>query len=41
MKCAKYGKLIEIKDLLEEKLQGLGAGEDVTVQFDFDPMNVM
>ncbi len=41
VKCAKYGKLIEIKDLLEEKLQGLGAGEDVTVQFDFDPMNVM
>lgn len=37
VKCGKYGKLIEIKDMAEEKLQEWQRQE--TVQFDFDPMN--
>jgi len=40
VKCAKYDKLITIKDTLEEKLQ---EWQIVTeqVQFDFNPMNPM
>lgn len=37
VKCPEYGKLVQIKDLLEaQRLSG-----DDTVQFDFDPMNTM
>ena len=40
VKCSKYGKLIRIKDLLEEKIQQVQpAGE--TVQFDFNPINII
>ncbi len=40
VKCEKYGKLIEIKDLLEEKIGGLQLKTE-QVQFDFDPMNTL
>jgi primosomal protein N' (replication factor Y) len=40
LKCGKYDKLIEIKDHLEEKLQEWQPAE-VSVQFDFDPMNTL
>lgn len=40
VKCAKYDRLVGIKDRLEEKIQEWqSAGE--SVQFDFDPMNTM
>lgn len=40
VKCAKYDKLIQVKDLLEEKIQGMQLTNEL-VQFDFDPMNTM
>ncbi|MCM1045070.1 MAG: primosomal protein N' [Candidatus Gastranaerophilales bacterium] len=40
VKHGKYERLIYIKDVLEEKLQFLPAREE-TVQFDFDPMNIL
>ncbi|MCM1188029.1 MAG: primosomal protein N' [bacterium] len=40
VKCAKYGKLIEVKDLLEEAVRTLQLKTE-TVQFDFDPVNTM
>lgn len=40
VKCAKYGRLVEVKDLLEQRIQGLQLKTE-TVQFDFDPMNTM
>lgn len=40
VKCAKYDKLVEVKDLLEEKL-GERQPRTETVQFDFDPVNTM
>ena len=39
-KCAKYDKLVSIKDMLEEKIQGMQLKSEL-VQFDFDPMNTM
>ena len=39
VKCSEYDKLIQIKDLAEGKIQEWQRLE--TVQFDFDPMNVM
>ena len=39
IKYGKYGKLVQIKDVLEEKLSQYQGRE--IVQFDFDPMNVM
>ena len=39
IKYGKYGKLVQIKDVLEEKLSQYQGRENV--QFDFDPMNVM
>lgn len=40
LKCAKYDKLVSIKDMLEEKIQGMQLKAEL-VQFDFDPMNTM
>lgn len=40
VKCGKYDKLIQIKDLLEEKIQGMQLVNEM-VQFDFDPMNTL
>ena len=40
VKCAKYDKLVEVKDLLEEKM-GERQLRTETVQFDFDPVNTM
>lgn len=40
VKCAKYGKLIQVKDLLEEKIQRMQLMNEL-VQFDFDPMSTM
>ena len=40
VKCAKYGKLIHIKDILEEKIQRMQLVNEL-VQFDFDPVNTM
>lgn len=40
VKCAKYGKLIEVKDMLEESIQNRQLKTE-TVQFDFDPVNTM
>lgn len=41
VKCPKYDKLVQTKDLLEEKIQGLQPGGDVMCQFDFNPINLM
>jgi primosomal protein N' (replication factor Y) len=40
VKCAKYDKLIQIKDLLEGEIQKRQLTEEL-VQFDFNPMNTM
>lgn len=40
VKCGKYGKLIEVKDMLEEEIQSLQLKTEA-VQFDFDPVNTM
>ncbi len=40
IKCSNYGKLIQIKDALEEALRGQPLKQE-TVQFDFDPMNTI
>ncbi len=40
VKCANYGKLVGIKDALEEALHGLELKQE-SVQFDFDPMNTL
>jgi len=40
VKCAKYDKLIHIKDVLEEKIQRMQLVNE-SVQFDFDPVNTM
>ena len=40
VKCSKYDKLIQVKDVLEEVLQGQQLKQE-TVQFDFDPMSTM
>lgn len=40
VKCAKYDKLVNIKDKLEEKIQEMQLVNEM-VQFDFDPMNTM
>ncbi len=40
VKCAKYDKLIHIKDVLEQKIQMMQPMNEL-VQFDFDPMNTM
>lgn len=40
VKCQNYGKLIQVKDTLEEALSGLQLKAE-TVQFDFDPMNTL
>ena len=40
VKYGKYDKLVEIKDVLEEKLQ-MWQPRYETVQFDFDPMNTL
>jgi len=40
VKQEKYDKLVQIKDLLEEKIPLFATGGE-TVQFDFDPMNTM
>lgn len=40
VKCAKYATLIQVKDLLEEAVQGRSLKTE-TVQFDFDPVNTL
>ena len=35
---ADYGKLVQVKDLLEEEMQNMAPVSE-TVQFDFDPVN--
>ncbi len=40
VKCPKYDKLIQIKDLLEEEIQTRQLTNEL-VQFDFNPMNTM
>ena len=40
IKHSQYGRLIQIKDLLEEKCAVMQMGAE-SVQFDFDPMNTM
>ena len=40
LKCTGYDKLVRIKDMLEEEMQGGQASEDM-VQFDFDPVNTL
>lgn len=43
VKCGKYDKLIQVKDLLEEEMrrrESLHLTEE-TVQFDFDPVNIL
>lgn len=40
VKHKKYDKLVQIKDLLEDKVGLFSTGKE-TVQFDFDPMNTM
>ena len=40
MKCANYGKLVQVKDLLEEEIQKMQLIKE-SVQFDFDPVNMM
>ncbi len=40
IKCSNYGKLIQVKDALEEALRGQPLKQE-TVQFDFDPMNTI
>ena len=40
VKSAKYDRLVEVKDMLEQKVQGLQLKMEM-VQFDFDPMNTM
>lgn len=40
VKCAKYDKLVQIKDLLEEEMQKRQLTNEL-VQFDFNPMNTM
>jgi len=40
VKCPEYGKLIQIKDFLEEKIKTMQPTAE-TVQFDFNPMNTM
>ncbi len=41
VKSPKYGKLIQIKDMLEEGMRRQPPGADVTVQFDFNPIHIM
>lgn len=41
MKSPKYGKLVQIKDMLEEELRSHPPGGDLTVQFDFNPIHIM
>ena len=40
VKCAKYDKLVQTKDLLEEEMQKRQSADEL-VQFDFNPMNTM
>lgn len=40
VKCANYGKLVQVKDLLEEEMQKMQPVNE-SVQFDFDPVNMM
>ncbi|MCI8287557.1 MAG: primosomal protein N' [Lachnospiraceae bacterium] len=40
VKCANYGKLVQVKDLLEEEIQKMQLIKE-SVQFDFDPVNMM
>ena len=40
IKCREYDKLVEIKDILEEKIQEWQLTDEL-VQFDFDPMNTI
>ncbi len=40
VKCPKYGKLVQVKDMLEEEMQGKQPANE-TVQFDFDPVNII
>lgn len=41
VKSPKYGKLVQIKDLLEAHMQEQPLGGDIMVQFDFNPMHIM
>lgn len=41
VKSPKYGKLIQIKDMLEDGMHRQPLGEDLTVQFDFNPVHIM
>ena len=41
VKSPKYGKLVQIKDMLEERLRTQPLGADMTVQFDFNPVHIM
>ena len=41
VKSAKYGKLVEIKDMLEEELRRQPPAGELTVQFDFNPIHIM
>ncbi len=41
VKSPKYGKLVQIKDMLEEELRRQPPVGEVTVQFDFNPVHIM
>ncbi|HBA48100.1 MAG TPA: primosomal protein N', partial [Lachnospiraceae bacterium] len=41
VKSTKYVKLVQIKDMLEEELRRQPPAGDLTVQFDFNPVNIM
>ena len=40
VKSPEYDKLIQIKDILEQKIQKMPPSNE-TVQFDFDPINTL
>jgi len=40
VKCPKYGKLVQVKDLLEKEMEKHLSSEEL-VQFDFDPVNLL
>ena len=41
VKSPKYDKLVQIKDMLEERMQKLPPAGDLMVQFDFNPIHIM
>ena len=41
VKSLKYGKLVKIKDMVEEGLRRQPPDGELTVQFDFNPIHIM